>query len=76
VASSRPLFFLLVAFVVLDGDGFILQVHRLFTRIRLEATAVDLYGGALGSTLHSAAAACADGDSWPRSARNGYNYVG
>jgi hypothetical protein len=76
VASSRPLFFPPAAFVVLDGDGFILQVHGVFTRIRSGATAVALYGGALGSTLHSAAAACADGDFWPRSARNGYNCVG
>jgi hypothetical protein len=38
--------------VVLDGDGFILQVHGVFTRIRSGATAVALYGGALGSTLH------------------------
>jgi hypothetical protein len=33
-ASSRALFFLLVAFVVFDGDGFILQVHGVFLRIR------------------------------------------
>jgi hypothetical protein len=54
VASSRPLFIPLAAFVVLDGDGFILQVHGLFTRIRSGATAVAIYDGALGSTLHSA----------------------
>jgi hypothetical protein len=76
VASSRPLFFQSVAFVVLDGDGFILQVHGVFTQIRSGATAVALYGGTLGSTLHSAVVACADGDFWPRSARNGYNCVG
>jgi hypothetical protein len=35
-ASSRPLFFPAV-FAVLDGDGFILQVHGVFTRIRSEA---------------------------------------
>jgi hypothetical protein len=33
VASSWPLFFPPTAFVVLDGDGFILQVHGVFTRI-------------------------------------------
>jgi hypothetical protein len=33
-ASSRPLFFPPVVFVVLDGDDFILQVHDVFTRIR------------------------------------------
>jgi hypothetical protein len=76
VASSRPLFFPLAALVVLDGDGFILQVHGVFTRIRLGATAVALYGGALGSTLHSAEAARTGGDFWPRSAWNGYSCVG
>jgi hypothetical protein len=55
-ASSRPLFFPAV-FALLDGDGFILQVHDVFTRIRSRATLVALGGGALRST---AAAACAD----------------
>jgi hypothetical protein len=55
-ASSRPLFFLTV-FVLLDGDGFILQVHGVFTRIRSGATLAALGGDALRST---AAAACAD----------------
>jgi hypothetical protein len=72
-ASSRPLFFPPAAFAFFDGDGFILQVHGVFTRIRSGATLVALSGGALRST---AAAACADGDFWPRSVRNGYNYVG
>jgi hypothetical protein len=76
VASSRPLFFPPAAFVVLDGDGFILQVHGVFTRIRSGATAVALYGGALGSTLHSAEAARTGADFWPRSAGNGYSCVG
>jgi hypothetical protein len=58
-ASSRPLFFPAV-FAVLDGDGFILQVHGVFTRIRSGATLATLGGGALRST---AAAACAGGDS-------------
>jgi hypothetical protein len=58
VASSRPLFFSAV-FAVLDGDGFILQVHGVFTRIRSGATLAALGGGALGST---AAMACAGGD--------------
>jgi hypothetical protein len=43
----------------LDGDGFILQVHDVFTRIRSGATLAALGGGALRST---AAAACAGGD--------------
>jgi hypothetical protein len=33
-ASSRALFFPPAAFVVFDGDGFIRQVHGVFTRIR------------------------------------------
>jgi hypothetical protein len=35
--------------MVLDGDGFILQVHGVFTRIRSGATPVALGGGALRS---------------------------
>jgi hypothetical protein len=65
-ASSRLLFFPPPAFAALDGDGFILQVHGVFTRIRLGATAVALFGGALGSTLRSAEAARTGGDFWPR----------
>jgi hypothetical protein len=45
----RPLFFPAV-FVDLDGEGFILQVHGVFTRIRSGATLAALGGGALGST--------------------------
>jgi hypothetical protein len=44
----RLLFFPPVAFAVLDGDDFILQVHGFFTRIRSGATAVALSGGVLG----------------------------
>jgi hypothetical protein len=54
-AFSRPLFFP-AAFADLDGEGFILQVQGIFTRIRLGATLKALGGGALGSTT---AAACA-----------------
>jgi hypothetical protein len=43
----------------LDGEGFILQVQGVFTRIRSGATLEALGGGALGST---AAAACAKVD--------------
>jgi hypothetical protein len=39
-ASSRALFFPLAAFVVFDGDGFILQEHGVFTRTRSGATVV------------------------------------
>jgi hypothetical protein len=62
VASSRALFFPLAAFAV--GEGFILQVHGVFTRIRSGATAVASYGGAIGSTILSAAAVCTGGDFW------------
>jgi hypothetical protein len=54
-ASSRPLFFP-ATFADLDGEGFILQVQGVFTRIRSGATLEALGGGALGST---AAAVCA-----------------
>jgi hypothetical protein len=64
-ASSRALFFPSAAFVVFDGDGFILQVHGVFTRIRSGATVVASYGGALRSALHSTAAVCTGGDFWP-----------
>jgi hypothetical protein len=50
--------------VVFDSDGFILQVHGVFTRIRSGATVVVSYGGALGSTLYSMAAERTSGDSW------------
>jgi hypothetical protein len=58
-ASSRPLFFPTV-FVDLDGEGFILQVHDIFTRIRSGAPLAALGGGTLGST---AEAACAGSES-------------
>jgi hypothetical protein len=56
VASSRDLFFpVAAAFAFFDGDGFILQVHSVFTCIRSGAILVALSDGALRST---AAAAC------------------
>jgi hypothetical protein len=61
-ASSRALFFP-AALEVFDGEGFILQVQCVFTRIRSGATVVASYGGALGSTLPSTAAVCTGGDS-------------
>jgi hypothetical protein len=63
-SSSRALFFPLAAFAVFDGEGFILQVHGVFTRIRSGATAVASYGGALGSTILSTATVCTGGDFW------------
>jgi hypothetical protein len=64
-APSRALFFPPAAFVVFDGDGFILQVHGVFTRIRSGAAVVASYGGATGSKLYSAAVVSTSGDSWP-----------
>jgi hypothetical protein len=63
-ASSRPLFFPPAAFVVFDGEGFILQVHGVFTRIRSGATALALYG-ARGwiYKFYSAATGCTS-ESW------------
>jgi hypothetical protein len=63
VASSRALFFPPVAFEVFDGEGFILQVHGVFTRIRSGAAVVASYGGAFGSTLSSTVAVRTGGDS-------------
>jgi hypothetical protein len=63
-ASSQPLFFPPAALVVFNGDGFILQVHGVFTRIRSGATVVASYGGALESTLYSMAAVRTSGYSW------------
>jgi hypothetical protein len=51
----------------LDGGGFILQVHRVFTRIRSGATAVVSSGGALGCTISTRAAACTGGGFFARS---------
>jgi hypothetical protein len=62
-ASSQPLFFPPAAFVVFDGDGFILQVHSVFTRIRSGAAVVASYGGATGSKIYSVAAVHTGGDS-------------
>jgi hypothetical protein len=63
-ASSRALFFPPAVFRAFDGEGFILQVQGIFTRISSGATVVASYGGALGSTTFSTAAARTDGDSW------------
>jgi hypothetical protein len=46
----------------LDGEGFILQVHRVFTRIRSRATAVATGSGALGSTIYTEVAVCTGGE--------------
>jgi hypothetical protein len=48
----------LVVFMLLDGEGFILQVQRVFTRIRSGAAAVATGGGAPGSTISTEVAVC------------------
>jgi hypothetical protein len=63
-AYSRALFFPPTAFEVFNGEGFILQVQGVFTRIRSGATAVVSYGGAFGSTILSTTAARTGGDFW------------
>jgi hypothetical protein len=72
VASSRPLFFP-AAFTDLDGEGFILQVQGVFTRIRSGATLKARGGGALGSTT---AAACAGSGSTLDGIENDYSTDG
>jgi hypothetical protein len=59
-ASSRDLFPPAV-FKLLDGEGFILQVHRVFTRIRSGAAVVAIRGGAPGSTIYTEVALCTGG---------------
>jgi hypothetical protein len=61
-ASSRDLFFPPAIFRLFDGEGFILQVHRVFTRIRSRATMAVPGGGAPRSTLPSTAAVYTGGD--------------
>jgi hypothetical protein len=53
VASSQDLFLPPAVFKLLDSEGFILQVHGVFTCIRSGATTVASGGGALGSTISS-----------------------
>jgi hypothetical protein len=47
--------------MLFDGEGFILQVHGVFTRIRSRATTVATGGGALGSAIYSKVAECTGG---------------
>jgi hypothetical protein len=60
----NALFFPPAVFRAFDGEGFILQVQGVFTRIRSGATVVASYGGALGSTTFSMVAARTGGVSW------------
>jgi hypothetical protein len=62
-ASSRDLFFPPTVFKLLDGEGFILQVHQVFTRIRSGAAVLSICGGAPGSTIYTEVAVCTGVDS-------------
>jgi hypothetical protein len=44
--------------MLFDGEGFILPVDGVFTRIRSGATAVATSGGALGSAIYTEVAEC------------------
>jgi hypothetical protein len=60
-ASSRDLFLSPVVFILLDGEGFILQVHRVFTHIRSGATAMASGGGTFRSAIYTEVAMCTGG---------------
>jgi hypothetical protein len=60
-ASSRDLSFPLAVFMLLDGEGFILQVQRVFTRIRSGVAVVATGGSAPGSTIYTEVAVCTGG---------------
>jgi hypothetical protein len=57
--------------MLFDGEGFILQVQRVFTRIRSGAVAVATGSGARGSTIFGAVAVCTGGGLSARSASSG-----
>jgi hypothetical protein len=50
--------------MLFDGEGFMLQMHRVFTHIRSGASLEANGGGARGSTDSSAAAVVRVADSW------------
>jgi hypothetical protein len=47
--------------MLFDGEGFILQVKRVFTRIRSRAATVATGGGARGSAISGVMAVCTSG---------------
>jgi hypothetical protein len=57
--------------MLFDDEGFILQVQRVFTRIRSGAVAAATGGGARGSTISGAVAVCTGGGLLARSVSNG-----
>jgi hypothetical protein len=56
--------------MLFDGEGFILQVQRVFTCIHLGAAAVATGSGALGSTISTEVAVCTGSGFLARSAMN------
>jgi hypothetical protein len=60
-----------VVFVLFDGEGFILQAQRVFTRIRSRAAAAATGGSARGSTISGTVAVCTGGGLLARSVSNG-----
>jgi hypothetical protein len=60
-ASPWDLFFPPAVFMLLGGEGFILQVQRVFTRIRSGVTAVATGGGAPSSSISTEVAVCTGG---------------
>jgi hypothetical protein len=61
-ASSRDLFFPSAVFMLLYGEGFILQVHRVFTRLHSGDAVVAIRGGTPGSTIYIEVAVCTSGE--------------
>jgi hypothetical protein len=57
----------------LDGDGFILQVQGVFTRIRSGASLVAVGGGALGSLFSPATATVTEEGNSTKAAANEEN---
>jgi hypothetical protein len=63
-ASSRYLFFSAPVFMLFDGEDFILQMHRVFIRIRSGAFLEANSSGTHGSTDCSTCAVVWVADSW------------
>jgi hypothetical protein len=62
--------------MLFDGEGFILQVQRVFTRIRSGAVAAASNDGARGSTIYGAATVSTGGGLLARPVSNGCEYGG
>jgi hypothetical protein len=48
--------------MLLYGEGFILQVHRVFTRLHSGDAVVAIRGGTPGSTIYIEVAVCTSGE--------------